>query len=396
MNAARYAEKKVNQGLLTKLLPYFPSTRPIIYSFIEFLSPLEQHHSRHEECDQSRSAHAEVRHGTDVGAARAVLLVAAAGAGGRRAARRLAFDAVQLVGGFEGRAVVPKVDENEDGLGAPLGLAGLGVQAQGARGRRRGAVGGVDVAHVGEHDGRAQGLVREVVHERQQAGLEGGGGGAGGLRAVERAVEAGQRRHLVRRLEDVCELGEQVRVGGGRLDRGDEGHEALVGRDHALQCGPARGAGGDVAVLVEPGLGEDVAEGRGVLVVAVDQQQGDDLVGVGVHPPLDRGQPVGERAGVEQVARRVAELDDAVLVVDLGLQEAQAGVEGEGGVEVLVAGDGVVRRGVAQEGGVVGAHVGDLRVRLAAEGRRVVACRVPLRHYYGRRRRKCESSIVPA
>lgn len=71
----------------------------------------------------------------------------------------------------------------------------------------------------------------------------------------------------------------------------------------------------------------------------------------------------------------MAEAEGAVLVVDLGLEKAEARVEGNGGVEVLVAGDGVVGGVVADEGRVVAAQVGYLVIVAVAEVGRVVAGR---------------------
>lgn len=63
-------------------------------------------------------------------------------------------------------------------------------------------------------------------------------------------------------------------------------------------------------------------------------------------------------AGGEEGAGGVAEGEDVVVDVDLGLKEPDAGGEGQGRVVELVACDGEGGGGVAEEGGVMGAHVG--------------------------------------
>lgn len=222
------------------------------------------------------------------------------------------------------------------------------MEAEVARRAGGGRVGRVDVADVRDEDVGGEGLVLEVVHEGQHVGRDGGGSGGVGRGPVDCAVESGGGGDLVGRLEDVGKLREEVgvvRVGG---DGGYKGDEASVCVDHGLEGGPARGRGGGgglVAVFRDARGLKDLAKGGGGLVVRVDEENSDDVVGVLVHPVLDGGEPVLEGAGVEEAAGGVTELEDAargaVDEVDLGLKQAQARVEGDGGVVVLVAGDGV-------------------------------------------------------
>lgn len=168
-----------------------------------------------------------------------------------------------------------------------------------------------------------------MVDQAQVAGGAGGGRGGEGAGAGERAVEVGERGDAEGRLEDEIELGEQVREGAVGGDAGDERDEAGVGADERLERRPRSERpgrrGGGVAIARDTGGAERGAERRGGNIVRVDEKEGDDLVGVGVHPGLDRGKPGLERPAVEQRAAGVAELERAVLVVDLGLEEADAG-----------------------------------------------------------------------
>lgn len=91
--------------------------------------------------------------------------------------------------------------------------------------------------------------------------------------------------------------------------------------------------------------------------VAVGQQQRDDLVRVGVQERLDGREIAGQGPGVELQAAGVAELDDAVLVVGLGLQEADALAQLRRHRRVLV-----VCHEDADEGAVVGADEGHVAV----------------------------------
>lgn len=168
--------------------------------------------------------------------------------------------------------------------------------------------------------------------------------------------------------------------GGRGGKRSDERHEPSVGGDHRREGGPDRsragGRGGGIPQGRKTRGIESSAKGRSGLGVGVDEQKGDDFVRVGVHPDFDAGEPGGERAGVEEGAVGVAEAEGRVDEVDLGLEEADSGGERNGGVEVLVSGERVGGGCVAEEGGVVGAHVGDVVVGAWAEEGGVVACYV--------------------
>lgn len=122
-----------------------------------------------------------------------------------------------------------------------------------------------------------------------------------------------------------------------------------------------------VAQLGEAGRFKGGTEFAGRGIVRVDEEDGDDVVCVLVHPVRNQSQPVLQRAGVEQAARGMAEVKGAVLIVHLRLEEAQARVEGIGGVEELVASDRVASGAVTQEGAIVRTKVRDLVVLAVAE-----------------------------
>lgn len=71
----------------------------------------------------------------------------------------------------------------------------------------------------------------------------------------------------------------------------------------------------------------------------------------------------------------MAEVKSAVFAVYLGLEQTQAGIESVGGIIVLVTGDGVAGRAIAEKSTVVGAKVRDVAVLSVAERWGVVAGR---------------------
>lgn len=208
-----------------------------------------------------------------------------------------------------------------------------------------------------------------MVHE-EHAAAGGGGGEAGG--AVGRARVVGGAFVLEVVFEDEGEFVHEVGVLGGRFfERGDEGHQAGAVVDERLERGPcARDGGGrgrDVGQLVEARGGELRAELGGGGVVRVHDEDGDDFGRVRVHPGFYFLEPGDEGAGVEEVACAVAETPrigprGGAVLVDLGGEEADAGVQLDGRVVVLVAGGGEGGGAVAEEGGVVRAEVGDVVV----------------------------------
>jgi hypothetical protein len=160
--------------------------------------------------------------------------------------------------------------------------------------------------------------------------------------------------HIVRRLPDVGELVDQVRhtrdVGVLR----QEADDASPGVDHFSQGRPLavrdRDVRGRVDVFRQARIGVRLGPHGGGDPVRVDEQEGDDLVGVVVEPSLDRGQVGGERAGVEEEAaaeadrvrqaqrtdrvlgriadsRRMAEMQVVAVYVSLHLQHPDTIVE---------------------------------------------------------------------
>lgn len=106
---------------------------------------------------------------------------------------------------------------------------------------------------------------------------------------VERALGERRVRGVVGGFEEVGELVEDVRDRGSGA-RVEEGDEARAGCDELLERGPGGdGEGGGccwrgVGVWFEPAGGVGGVEGADGDVVAVDEQDGDDFVGVGVEP----------------------------------------------------------------------------------------------------------------
>ena len=129
--------------------------------------------------------------------------------------------------------------------------------------------------------------------------------------------------------------------------RGHEAQQPRVVGDERVQRRPrprdARGRRRRVGVLVDARGLELRAQVRGGCIVRVDEEHRHHVVRVLVHPGLDFREPALEGAGVEQVAARVAEVPfvgagrGVVCLVDLGREEAHAGVELDRGVVVLVA-----------------------------------------------------------
>ncbi|KAG7131776.1 hypothetical protein HYQ46_009625 [Verticillium longisporum] len=162
------------------------------------------------------------------------------------------------------------------------------------------------------------------------------------------------------------QLKPEVGVLGGGVHVGDKSDEARLGVDEGLQRGPGGGGAGRLGSVGErrdAGGFKGRGVGSGVLVVRVDENQGDDFVGVGIHPGFNGPQPVLEKTGIHETAAGVAEAERVILEVNLRLEKTQARVEGDGGVEELVAGDGEACALIAKEGGIVRTHVSDIVVR---------------------------------
>lgn len=135
------------------------------------------------------------------------------------------------------------------------------------------------------------------------------------LRARETLIHGTERR-----LPDMRELIENVWDGGlvGVVVHEDDG--ALVAENHFGERGPLgavlRDVGGFVDVFEDAGVGDRGDEFVDGDVVGVDDQDGDDVVGVVVEPFFDGGERVFVGAGVEEVARGVAVPEGVVYVVD--------------------------------------------------------------------------------
>lgn len=169
-----------------------------------------------------------------------------------------------------------------------------------------------------------------------------------------------------------------------------EHDDAVAVDDHVLQRRPVLDAHGEhrrhVRVLEDARL-LDVrhVDGR-VRVVAVLQQHGHDVVRMCVHPLGHLAQPVGDGPGVQQVARRVAEVRHRAVgrKLHLRLQEPHAVVQLRLDRQLLV-GPRVAR---PHKGRVVAADLRDVAVLARAKVDVVVAglrvCR--LRHARGRGR----------
>ncbi len=82
-------------------------------------------------------------------------------------------------------------------------------------------------------------------------------------------------------------------------DHGAEGWPGVFG-DRATG-----GAGGSIGFGCETGGLEGGGEGGGGLIVRVDDEDGDNVVGVGVDPGFDGGQVAFERSGVFECAATV-------------------------------------------------------------------------------------------
>lgn len=96
---------------------------------------------------------------------------------------------------------------------------------------------------------------------------------------------------------------------------------------------------GHVRVRPDAARGKDVIERSDGDIIAVRQQQRDDLVRMHVQPPPDELQISLEAAGVLEETGRVAEAEGAEdVAVGLGLEEADAGVELGEDSDVLVVG----------------------------------------------------------
>lgn len=229
-------------------------------------------------------------------------------------------DPIQHIRRVDGRTHTVKVDQRKHRRGAPLRVALVRLKRQRARHGGVIAVGGGDGVHVGQHGAGGDGFVEEVVHEREVARGDGrvGVGERGG--AVEGAVEVGEGGDFVSGFKDVVPFIEEVRVGCGGVDGGDEGDEALAVVDHCLQRGPVGGGGGGgrcVAISGDVGRCEGLAKDGDILVVAVYEDQGDNLVRVVVHPVLDFLEPRFQCTCIEELTRGVAESEGAVFIVDL-------------------------------------------------------------------------------
>ena len=111
----------------------------------------------------------------------------------------------------------------------------------------------------------------------------------------------------------------------------EEDDDALVGQDHFGEGGPVREGhgdfGGGVGVGGEAGGLERGGEVADADVVAVADQDGHDVVGVGFHPAGDVGEIGLGGAGVEEVAGGVAVVQRIADQVGLPLQHANAVVE---------------------------------------------------------------------
>ncbi|KAH6609599.1 hypothetical protein Trco_002945, partial [Trichoderma cornu-damae] len=228
------------------------------------------------------------------------------------------------------RAVVVIVHVENVGRAAPVGAAVVGGQAHAAV-----ALGGVGL--VEQRDGRDEQLevedvelgVEVVVHQVEPVlGRVGG--------QVRRALDRAGKRPVGGIKGRLPHLGELVHEPGvGRLVGlvVEEHDDAAAADDHVLQRGPVVQAhgedGGHEGVLEDARLLDKGHVERRVRVVAVAQQDGDDVVGMRVHPLHHLPQPVGDGPGVEQVAGRVAEVRHRAVgrPLHLRLQEAHAIVE---------------------------------------------------------------------
>lgn len=170
----------------------------------------------------------------------------------------------------------------------------------------------------------------------------------------------------------------------------EEHDDAAAVEDEVLQRGPVVDAhgedGGHIRVLEEARL-LDIrhVDGR-VRVVAILQQNGDHVVGMGVHPRVHLAQPFVDGAGIQQVAGCVAEVRHGAVgrELHLGLQEAHAVVQLRLDVQLLVG----ARVAGPHKGRVVAANLRDVAELARAQLDVVVAgLRVSrLRHSGGRGR----------
>lgn len=187
-----------------------------------------------------------------------------------------------------------------------------------------GIVHDIDVINIGNLKGSA-GSVLEVVGEAEKTTREGARGSAGLGGTVKRAVEASERDDVVGGLEDIAPFVQQVGSARRSCDAGDVGNQARAVVDHGLERWPRTRR--REAVLTNTGT----SESTGILIsgcrVRVDEKDGHDIIGVFVHPGLDIAEPILERACVEEAARSMAESESVVLLVDLSLQQSQAGAE---------------------------------------------------------------------
>lgn len=113
----------------------------------------------------------------------------------------------------------------------------------------------------------------------------------------------------------------------------EEHDNAAAVEDEILQRGPVLYAhgkdSGHICVLEDARLLDIGHVDRWVRVVAVLQQNRDDVVGMGVHPLVHLAQPFVDGAGIQQIAGRVAEVRHRAVgrELHLRLQEAHAIVQ---------------------------------------------------------------------
>lgn len=205
-------------------------------------------------------------------------------------------------------------------------------------------IGLVDVVRIGRIDGRPKKcglLVGEVIREVQEIRP-----GA----AIQFTGEILVVRVLVRGLPDVGPLAEKIRSDGVVRFRREEVHDCGLVVDERLHGRPRRHlvAARDVGVVGE--ARRDIGRGPvgGGHVVAVDPQDGHDLVRIGLDPGDDLAEVALESAAVLQSTGRVTELDHAAglvgTIVPLTLQQADAVVQLRCDAVVLVVADGATDR----------------------------------------------------